>query len=149
MKHIFLTLIAILSFTACSSDDETNTQPAKSTYEIDVDIRFEQSGYTLDLSYINDGNQDKIRFENGNEKRITDTNIKDAERIIGIYLNTFRTIPTNSIRVIIRNLDNNEIVLNENITTPIKFGGDEYLYLYYSIQNNEVKALFTEISNFE
>lgn len=147
-KYLFCALFLTLIL-GCSDDDNDVEVTGPVNYEIKADIRFAQSGYTIDLSYINDGNQDKIRFEDGNGNRITDDAIKRGERVVGIYLETFRTIPTSNITLIVTNLDTGELVANETVTSPISTTGNKFLYFYYSIRNDEVVSIFNEVSNFD
>ncbi|ARV15356.1 hypothetical protein [Polaribacter sp. SA4-12] len=145
---IFLTIIALLY--SCSSEDEIRE---KNKYEITVEVEFEQIGFILELSYINDLKQNKqvYQFQNSTkDDKINDINTHyEANERIGVYLGNLSNNPTKKIKIKIKNLTTNRIKAETIITKPLTKGNDSgFLFFYYNIRKDKVIEVFGKNSEF-
>lgn len=143
MKQIYLILIAFFTLLSCSSDDNGNNQEEDNTstkveaqiFEVELEVKTEQRGYTFDITFNRGGG--KERYEDGNSNTL---NISKTYKSIspGIILESFRTIPTQSIKVVIKNLSDNTVPAFETIRTPVSVFENNPARVVYDLKEDEV-----------
>ena len=137
LKLIMVIFIITFYFSCSDKNEETELSSEPQLFEVILDITTTQDGFTFYVNFLNGGGDRQI-FDGNNEKNLKTSKIYESIKP-GVRIESFSTIPTESIFITIKNLTNNTTPVFETITKPISSRSENPLILTYDAKTGKVE----------